>query len=148
MKARVSRTMALALTCLLFALPASALATPPEPLTITADLWLAGENSAAGNFEASGLFVDQGDASEVFFVADGTIHGVKTLVSADGTIVVNFQAQLTWTGPTTGTAEGRFVVVSGTGDYQKLHGVGETYAELDLQAGHLWASYTGWAHFD
>ncbi|MFO7697739.1 MAG: hypothetical protein R6X16_11385 [Anaerolineae bacterium] len=148
MKAFVSRTMALALVCLLLALPASALATPPEPLTIEADLWLTGENSAAGTFGASGLFDDGGDASEVFFIADGTIHGVKTLVGAEGTITMKFQAQLTWTGPTTGVAEGRFVIVSGTGAYEKLHGVGESYAELDLAAYHIWAEYTGRAHID
>lgn len=86
----------------------------------------------------------------MFFVDtdDGTIHGVKTLVGADGAITIRFQAELTWTGPTTGSAEGRWVIVSGTGAYEKLHGVGATYAELDLAAGQIWASYTGKAHFD
>ena len=148
MKARTSRTMALALACILLALPAPVLATSPEPLTIEAELWMTGENSAAGTFETSGLFADSGAASEAFFIADGTIHGVKTLVGAVGTITIRFQAQMTWTGPTTGVAEGRFVIVSGTGAYEKLHGVGETYAELDLATYHLWASYTGTAHFD
>ena len=152
MKARASRMIALALVCILLALPAPALATPPEDLTIEADLWMTGPNSDAGIFETSGLFDDYGydfgDASEVFFIADDTIHGVKTLVGAEGTIVIRFQAQLTWTGPTTGIAEGQWVIVSGTGAYEKLHGVGETYAELDLVAGQIWASYTGRAHFD
>ena len=150
MKTKASNIMiALVLVCILLAQPAPALATPPEPLTITADLYLNGPNSASGDFNASGdLFTDAGSASEVFFIADGTIHGVKTLVGAKGTITIRFQAQLTWTGPTTGIAEGRFVIVSGTGDYEKLHGVGETYAELNLGTGNILASYTGTAHID
>jgi hypothetical protein len=150
MKTRTSMSMALVLACVLLVLPAPVLATPPEPLTIKADLYLTGENSAAGSFNVSGLFSDAGAATEVFFVDadDGTIHGVKTLVGAEGTVILRFQAELTWTGPTTGIAEGRWVVVSGTGAYEKLHGVGDTYAELDLAAYHIWASYTGKAHFD
>ena len=148
MKARASVMMALVLVGTLLALPAPVLATPPEPLMIEADLYLTGPDSAAGTFEASDLFSDAGAATEVFFIAADTIHGVKTLVSTEGTITINFQAQLTWTGPTTGVAEGRFVIVSGTGAYEKLHGVGETYATLDLATYHLWASYTGTAHFD
>jgi hypothetical protein len=154
MKARASVMMALVLVCTLLALPATALATPPEPLTIEAGLWMTGEDSAAGSFETSGLFTGNGAASEVFFIADGTIHGVKTLVGQEGTIILHFQAQLTWTSETTGYAQGRFVIVSGTGAYEKLHGVGETYAELDLGCmglgclPNIGATYTGKAHFD
>lgn len=152
MKARAPLATALVLVCILLALPATALATPPEPLTIEAELWMTGPNSAAGIFSTSGLFDDYGydfgDASEVFFIAADTIHGVKTLMGEYGTITLNFQAQLTWTSETTGFAEGRFVIVSGTGAYEKLHGVGETYAELDLATYHILATYTGKAHFD
>jgi hypothetical protein len=154
MKAKVSMTMALVLVCTLLALPAPALATPPEALTIDAQMWMTGETAAAGIFWTSGLFDDIGDASEEFFIADGTIHGVKTLVGEAGTITLNFQAQVTWTSETTGYAEGRFVIVSGTGAYNKLHGVGETYATLDLGCvgpdcpPNIVATYTGTAHFD
>ena len=58
MKARASMTIALVLACILLALPAPVLATSPEPLTIEAELWMTGENSAAGTFETSGLFAD------------------------------------------------------------------------------------------
>ena len=140
--------MMLVMTCILLALPAPVQATPPDPLTINADLYLNGPNSAVGTFNASGLFADAGSANELFFTADSTIHGVKTLVGALGTITIKFQAQLTWSSPTTGIAQGWYVIVSGTGAYVKLHGVGETYAELDLGTGHILASYTGMAHFN
>lgn len=155
MKARVSRILTLVLACTLLALPATALATPPEPLTIDAQLWLTGPNSAAGTFEVSGLFEDYGydfgDASEVLKFADGTVHGVKTLVGEAGSITINFQAQMTWKSTTKSIIEGRWVIVSGTGAYKKLHGVGETYAELDLAAypgPNIVATYTGTAHID
>lgn len=149
MKAKASWMMAFLLVCTLLVLPAPALATPPEPLIIKADLSMTGPDSAAGTFTTSGLFVDAGAASEVFFIDEDTIHGVKTLVGAEGTFTIHFQAQLTWTGPTTGIAEGRFVIVSGTGAYEKLHGVGETYAALNLAASpNIVATYTGKAHFD
>jgi hypothetical protein len=150
MKTRVSRLMALILVlgCMLLMLPGSVQASAPEPLTINAELLLTGENSAAGSFGTTGLFTTSGTASEEFFIAGGTIHGVKTLVGMRGTITIKFQAQLTWTGLTTGEAEGRFVIVSGTGAYEKLHGVGVTYAQLDLSTYHISASYTGIAHFD
>ncbi len=150
MKSRVSKMMALVLVlvCILMMLPATVQASKPEDLTINAALWMTGENSAAGSFGTTGLFTSSGAASETFFIANGTIHGVKTLVGAAGTITIHFQAQLTWTGVKTGVAEGRFVIVSGTGDYKKLHGVGTTYAQLDLATYSILASYTGTAHFD
>lgn len=154
MKTRVSVTRALVLVCALLALPAPALATPPEPLTIDALMWMTGETTAAGAFWTSGLFGDGGYASEEFFIADGTIHGVKTLEGQAGTIVLRFQARITWTSETTGYAEGRFTVVSATGAYGKLHAVGETYATLDVGClgpdcpPNIVATYTGMGHFD
>lgn len=146
MKTKITIAVIFILICSSLATPARA--TTPSPLTITADLYLTGPNSAAGSFTANGLFIEAGEASEVFFIAAGTIHGVKTLVGAEGTITIKFQAQLTWTGPTTGVAQGQFVVISGTGIYEELHGVGDTYAELDLMTYHLVATYSGQAHFD
>jgi len=158
MKAGASVIIALVLVCTLLALPATATATPPEPLTIEAQMWMTGPDSAAGIFSTRGLFYDYGydfgDASEVFLIADDTIHGTKILVGAYGTITLKFQAQITWTGQDTAKVNGRFVIISGTGAYEKLHGVGDTYAELDLGCmgptcpPNIVATYTGKAHFD
>lgn len=148
MKTRLLLLSSAVILCAVLMLPAPVQATAPEPLTITADMWLTGETTAAGSFTVSGLFSDGGAAYEEFFIAGNTIHGVKTLTSSAGTITIKFQAQLTWTSPTTGTAEGQFVIVSGTGAYEKLHGVGKTYAALDLASYHISATYSGKAHFD
>ena len=148
MKTKVSILMAFMLVWMLLALPAPVQATPPETMAIEVDMYLTGPDSAAGTFSTSGLFSDGGYVSEAFFMAANTSHGIKTLESAVGTITIHYQVMLTWTGPTTGFADGRFVVVSGTGAYQNLHGVGTTHAELDLATGHLTATYTGSGHFD
>ncbi|MCL4560792.1 MAG: hypothetical protein M1281_09285 [Chloroflexi bacterium] len=152
MKSRFSFiAVALFLAIILLMFPASVQATPSQDLTITANLVMTGQNSAAGSFEVSGLVADHGNASEVFFIADNTIHGVKTMVGADGTITIKFQAQLAWTSQTAGTAEGQFVILSGTGAYEKLHGVGATDASINLAAlpyPTISATYTGTAHMD
>ena len=152
MKTRTSIVLVVwILASIMLVLPAPVGATAPEPLTITANLVMTGENSAAGTFAISGLFDDSGCASQVFFLAGKTTHGVKTLVGAFGSITIKYQARVTWTSKTTGFAEGQFTIVSGTGEYANLHGVGETYAEVDLAAlpyPAITATYTGEAHFD
>ena len=156
MKARVSVAMALALVCALLVLPAPALATPPETLQIHAEMWMMPDGvSAVGWFSISGPgFGDGGGASEVFHLADDTLHGIKTLVGQQGTIALRFQARSEWSGPTTAIALGRFVIVSGTGAYERLHGTGTTEATLDLGCfgpdcpPNILADYTGTGHFD
>lgn len=80
MKIRITITMISVLVCVLLAFPAPVQATTPIQFTIEADLHMTSAKSAAGSFMASGLFADKGAASEEFFTANGTIHGVKTLV--------------------------------------------------------------------
>ena len=146
--------MALVLLCILLALPAPALATPPEPLQIEASLWMMPDGTAQGYFTTSGLFVESGAASEVFVIHADTVHGIKTLVGQQGTITISFQATITWWSETTSEAVGRFVIASGTGAYERLHGVGETVARLDLGCfgpecpPDIVATYKGKAHFD
>jgi hypothetical protein len=148
MRTKSITVITLILVSLIMALPIPVKASAPEPLEITAELWMTGENTAAGSFTTSGLFIDAGPACEVFKIAGTTIHGVKTLEGADGTITIKFQAQMTWTSQTTGVAKGSYVIISGTNAYQNLHGVGGTYAEIDLATYHILAVYTGKAHFD
>lgn len=154
MKARTSIFIVIMLVSMLFAIPAPVQATKPEPLIIDAVLWFTGENSAAGTFYTSGLFEDVGDtlgdASEIFFITKDfkTIHGVKILKGAEGTITMKFQASLTWTSDITLRADGRYTISSGTGAYEKLHGVGISYAEINLYYGTINATYTGTGHID
>ena len=147
MKIRASIIIFFILGCIFLAFPRPVTATQPKSLTINVDMWVTGENSAAGTFIMEGLVADYGNVAETFFLADDTSHGIKTLVSTEGTITIKYQVQMTWT-PEIGIAQGKFVIVNGTGAYEKLHGVGTTYATLDLSTGHLLATYTGTAHID
>lgn len=139
--------LAVLVACMLIVTPTPAQATAPVDLTIEADLGMTSQATAAGDFSiiADGLFSDFGPASEVFFIDldEGTIHGVKTLEGEQGTITIKFQAELAFD---FSSASGRFVILSGTGAYEKLHGVGTT--EATITGGHIYAEYQGTAHFD
>ncbi len=138
----------LVLVAVLLALPMAAAATPPEPMVIQADLYMTGPDTASGEFAASGLFSACGTAFQEFRIVDGTVHGVKTLTADGGTITIRFQALLTPTMEGNLEANGRYVIVSGTGDFARLHGVGVSYALINPVAGTIHAEYEGTAHFD
>jgi hypothetical protein len=126
--------------------PLPSFGKPTELLTIEADLHLTGDNSAVGSFEASGLFCDKGNASDEFYISKERLDGVKTLVGILGTVTIKFANRLSWTGQKAGEANGRFEIVSCTGAYQNLYRVGEAYIKVDLVAGRLLASCTGFAY--
>lgn len=142
---------ALVLSCLLLAIPTPVRATAPEEdLLIVADLALGEDGtSASGTFTISSLLfpMDGGLAYEEFHIDqdDMTTHGVKTLTGGNGTITIKFQASITPEG-----VFGRFVVISGTGAYKKLHGVGATSAWMDYTSTPptIHAIYSGKAHMD
>lgn len=151
MKTRVSIILVLAIFGLLFQ-PVPVQATAPVPLTIEAIMGFTGPASAAGDFfltyglfSETGSFSDTGSATEEFFIDmdEGTIHGVKTLEGELGTITIKFQARLAYD---FSSASGHFVIISGTGAYERLHGVGTT--EALIADGHIYAEYEGTAHFD
>lgn len=134
---------------MVFALPAPVQATKPvDDLVIDADLTidpLTG-NSADGSFTISSPALgisDCGSASQTFYIdwIEYTIHGVKTLEGSQGTIILKFRGQITPSG-----VIGSFTIISGTGDYAKLHGVGSTFAAI-MGLG-ITAHYEGSAHFD
>lgn len=140
-------TTILALAVMLLATAAPVHATTPEDgLVISADLQVGTDgSSASGTFTISSpLFeTDSGTAYETFMVnwEDMTVHGVKTLYGAAGTIVIKFQGNIT-----PGGVIGKFVIISGTGVYEKLHGVGDTFALM--YNGTISATYSGTAHID
>lgn len=126
-------------------------AAPPESFTIEFALTLTGPDSASGTFTASGTISDSGNASQTFRLvppgdAPRTAHGVKTLEGSQGTITISFHARVIPESPTTSVAEGRFRVISGTGEYENLRATGTTSATLDLATGTLTGTYTGSTH--
>ena len=127
----------------------SAEATPPTPVTITIDQHLTGPTTLAGTFTASGAISDSGDYAEEFRLApSGAIQGTKTLTSPLGSITLRSVGRLVFTGPTTAEIEGRWVILSGTGAYSRLHGQGSTTVSVDFETGTAVAIHEGVAHFD
>jgi hypothetical protein len=126
-------------------------AARPKAVTIDFSLMLTGPNTAEGTFTSAGAIEDSGGAAQEFTVSppEGlprTVHGIKTLMGAHGTITIEFNARVIPTSPTTSIATGRFTVLYGTGDYEGLSATGRTYAELDFMAGTIDGSYIGFVH--
>jgi hypothetical protein len=124
----------------------------PEAVTINLNLTLTGPNTATGTFEISGITNDNGSVVQEFRIAgqgnSSTVHGHKILTGQDGEFEIRFQAKITPTSPTTSVAEGRFVILNGSGSYTGFRGQGTTYIELDFVTGSLTGVYEGQAHFD
>jgi hypothetical protein len=146
MKARVSIRLALAIVCALLALPAPALATPPEEVTIEAEGLYYGSSPYMGDFIASGLFFDSGSVTIWTWYSNWfVVHSYALLESSEGSILIHSQ------GLRTGTVlEGRWVILSGTGLYENLHGEGELNAHFEPSDYplHIFWTWTGKAHFD
>src|SRR4051812_25641369 len=73
----------------------SASATPAQPLTITTDGFVTGPSSVAGVWTAIRLVDATGTYTEEFRFEGRSIHVVKTLTSAEGTLVLRAQTLAT-----------------------------------------------------
>jgi hypothetical protein len=137
------------LGAVLLALPSQVLATAPEEVVFALELKFTGPDSAAGKFGAEGAIVDKGKISETFrYTDEGSLQGLKLFVSNQGTITMRFNAEIIFTGPTTARAEAHWVIESGTGAYENLHGSGTGEVILDLETGTIVGSFSGTAHLD
>jgi len=143
--------LALIMVCALLALPAPAMATPPQELTIAASVYFSGSMPSTGTFQADGLFVDTGAASVWSWYANYfSVHTYALLESAEGTILIHSEGLVTWPEPDQPLLEGRWVILDGTGAYDKLHGVGDVLGEMDTTVWPIaihW-TWTGTGHFD
>jgi hypothetical protein len=124
-----SKLLAVAVVMLALAAPVSA--SKPEEVVFTFDLVITVPDAAAeGSFIATGAIEDSGTVEETFrWTDEGILQGTMVLTSVTGaedTITLRFHLELL---PIIGPPPvvptvGRFVVVSGTGAYENIHGVG------------------------
>jgi hypothetical protein len=138
------------LTLVVVAAPATA-ATPPTPVTITGTVIFPESGPATGTFTASAPLCPSGTIEVLGGVFVGFQSnqfariGVRQLFTCnDGS--GSFVLQLTVRLDPTGTTTFRWSVLSGTGDYAKLHGTG-TGTGAPIQDG-IVDTYTGTVHFD
>jgi hypothetical protein len=130
-------------------LSAQVYATKPEEVVFTFDFVFTGPDSAAGTFTAEGAIEDAGTGYEVFrYTDEGTLQGTKVLEGDEGTITLRFNLEIIPTGPTTARTEVHWVVQSGTGAYENIHGAGTGAAVVDFLAGTLAGTFCGKVHVD
>lgn len=108
---------------------------PPPPgvseaFTIRTSKVAVSETVMEGTFEASGIIDDKGTVREVLESPEPlnqrtSIHGETTLVSATGSITINFYAGLSRVDANTLRAIGGFYIVEGSGAYGGLQGSGK-----------------------
>jgi hypothetical protein len=124
-----------------------ALATTPEPLTITVDRGAAGDFwSASGTFTDSGTLADNPQRPPT---RSGTYHVVRTYSGAAGTFAVRADVKIVPTStPGVFAVTGYWTIISGTGAYADLHGTGTLSETFDANAGTVTGSWEGSAHFD
>jgi hypothetical protein len=146
---RFGLCLILALLALVVALPGSAAASPPQPVTITVDTTL--EPGAVDPFVATGGVVcETGTVSDLFVQLVGQspshrqIRARKRFVCPDGTFDVLLRVKLDLE---TFATSGTWTVVDGTGAYVKLHGTGSLVGE-PLGPTTIRDIYTGKMHID
>jgi hypothetical protein len=131
------------------ALPCQVFATQPEEVVFGFEFYFTGPDSASGTFTAEGAIEDEGAGWEVFrYTDEGTLQGIKVLEGEQGTITMRFNLEIIPTGPTTARTEVHFVIQSGTGAYENIHGVGTGAADVDFVAGSLVGTFCGRVHSD
>jgi hypothetical protein len=137
------------LGAVLLALPSQVLATAPKEVVFLLDMHPTVPDGATGSFDAAGAIDDEGTVSETFrFTDEGTVQGVKVFVSDQGTITMRFNAELTPIRPMAFRTEAHWVIASGTGAYENLHGVGTGEVVLDFAAGSIVGPFSGTVHVD
>ena len=122
-------------------------ASQPQTVEIHIRFDITGPYTAEGDFYITGAIQDTGTGSQVVRITDdGMIQGTKILSGQNGTIRLRFNAEAT----PSGEAFGHFVVVSGTGAYENIHGKGTTYATFVLEDGvpKIVGTYLGNTHID
>jgi hypothetical protein len=155
--------MRLALAGLAFAAAAftgTAAAAPPEPVSFDFDVAIvSGDTEAgttAGTFTADGAVVDTGTTTTSYrFSSPGQIHVVQTLSGSAGSLELRIQGHFDPFVGCTQSGTGRWVIVSGTGAYEHLHGEGSWSASADFCAAFagtgpptISGTYSGTAHVD
>jgi hypothetical protein len=136
---------------LLLALVAPVSASKPEEVVFTFDLVITGDGVAVGTFDVTGAIEGNGTVDETFrWTDDGILQGIFVLTGAeDSTITMRFHLEPI-SGPPVVPSVGSFVIVSGTGAYENIHGVGKAESNTYVAAPPITidATFTGQVHVD
>jgi hypothetical protein len=148
----LKRLIIVAMGCAALAMPTSALATTPTPVTITGHVAFGNPGTFAtssGGLCSTGTVTDS-SLGRLFATGfqSGTLilfHNLKTFTCDDGsgTFTADLQVMLVFGAPTDSFT---WVIIRGTGAYANLHGTGSGVG-VEFPGG-VDDTYTGTVHFD
>ena len=145
-----SKVLVVCVVLLALTIPVSA--SKPEEVVFTFDLVITAPDSAVGTFVAMGAIEDSGTVDETFrWTDDGNLQGTMVLTSAEGTGTITLRFHLTPIGPPPVVPSvGGFVIKSGTGAYENIHGVGSAESNTYVAAlpYTIDATFAGKVHVD
>ncbi|MEO7263465.1 MAG: hypothetical protein ABIW38_01070 [Ferruginibacter sp.] len=118
----------------------------PVQLSISAN-FINGDNSV-GSFTSSGFLNSSGTTAEQVQVNANTFHAQTTFTDSHGSFTAKLNGPYRFTSPTSVEGYGNWVIISGTGDYKKLHGTGEMTFTADFAAGTINDQWTGDMHIN
>ena len=125
-------------------------ATVSTEVTITSTVNL-NTDPATGTWSATGDVNDSGTLVEprLKFVGNGELQITRVNSGSEGTFTLRILSKVTGEEPN-GDADftGRWVVISGTGQYATLHGQGTRTAVFHADTGTVTETLTGEVHFD
>jgi hypothetical protein len=156
-KGNMKRVSSFASKLLVVCVVLSALVVPvsaskPEEVVLTFDLVITAPDSAVGTFVATGAIEDNGSVDETFrWTDDGNLQGTMVLTSAEGVGTITLRFHLTPIGgPPVVPSVGGFVLESGTGAYENIHGVGSAESNTYVAAPPytIGATFSGKVHVD
>jgi hypothetical protein len=146
------RLVLLVTSVLVLAAAAPVQATPSTPVSITGTIVFTPTPPATGTFTSTLAGCPEGTIEELGGVFAGFqsnrfarigVRHLFTCANGTGSFVLQLTVRLDFE---TGTTEFQWTVLSGTGDYATLHGVG-TGTGAPIPGG-IVDSYTGVVHFD
>jgi hypothetical protein len=132
----------------LAAFTSTAIKSAPAPvqLSISAN-FVSGDNSV-GTFTSSGFLNTTGTTAEEVRVQAGTFHAQTTFTDSKGSFTAKLNGQYSFVTPTSVAGNGSWTIISGTGDYQKLHGTGTMTFDADFVAGTINDKWSGDMHMN
>lgn len=121
----LAATAVLGVGVAIFPLAAPASATQPQPQQFETIGHLTGPSTVAGTWTSTGVLNAAGTYTETFRFEGSTIHGLKVLTSAGGTIVLDTRAVVVWFDECTATlGAGHWQIADASGAYAGLKGGG------------------------
>jgi hypothetical protein len=116
-------TMALPALCIIAILSLGSAQKPVSEVSFSITAAVSG-NVNTGSFTSTGLALSSGQFSESYAFNGKKTHSEVVFQYSNGTITAKTHCEVSFTGPSSATGLGTFIIVRGTGDYIGIKGDG------------------------